>query len=57
LFARRRLASEGLTLIDSTTHIPDHLAASGTMGRVILIDRPAVIAAADEAGIAVFGVD
>jgi DUF1009 family protein len=33
------LASEGLTLIDSTTHIPDHLAASGAMGRVAPSDR------------------
>ena len=28
------LARNGITLIDSTTYIPDHLAAPGTMGRV-----------------------
>jgi hypothetical protein len=28
------LARHGITLIDSTTHIPDHLATAGVMGRV-----------------------
>ncbi len=33
------LAGEGITLIDSTTHIPEHLASPGVMGRVRPTER------------------